>query len=173
MLVDRLAARLGVAFSRFQSKALVTKADYLGRKLLLVKPQTFMNQSGLAVSGLTRFYKISLVHLLVVYDDVDLPLGSLRLRPAGGAGGHKGMISIIEQFGMQDFPRFRIGISRPPGRMEAADYVLEDFLKEEREYLPEILEQAVEAALSFVINGLEASMNKYNTQPIGEKDIDG
>lgn len=162
LVVDRLAARLGVTFSRLESKALVTKADYEGERLILAKPQTFMNLSGQAISGLLRFYKIPAKNLLIVYDDVDLPLGTLRLRPAGSAGGQKGMLSIIERLATQDFPRLRIGIDRPPDRMDAASYVLQDFSRAEAEVLPEILDRAVAAILTFVSNGLDAAMNQYN-----------
>lgn len=162
MVVDRLAARLGLAFSRLESKALVTRGEHRGKKVILAKPQTFMNLSGQAVSGLMRFYKVPLEHLLVVYDDVDLPLGTLRLRPSGGAGGQKGMLSVIERLGTQDFPRMRLGIDQPPGRMEAADYVLQEFSRAQAEHLPEILDRAAEAVLTFIEEGLEAAMNRYN-----------
>jgi peptidyl-tRNA hydrolase, PTH1 family len=123
MLVDHLAARLSVSFSRLESKALVTKAEYQGRRLVLAKPQTFMNLSGQAVGTLVRFYKVPLAQLMVCYDDVDLPLGQIRIRPDGGSAGQKGMGSIIERLGTQQFPRLRLGIGRPPGRMDAAAYV--------------------------------------------------
>lgn len=168
MLVDRLASRLGVSFSRLESKALVTKAEYKGQRLVLAKPQTFMNLSGQAVGALARFYKIPLENLLIAYDDVDLPLGTLRLRPGGGSAGQKGIASIIERLGTQDFPRLRIGIGRPPGRMEAADYVLQDFSRTESEVLPEILDRAVDAVQVFLTQGLDEAMNQYNGQVVGE-----
>jgi len=168
MLLDRLAEHLGVSFSRVESRSLVTKAEFLGSKLILVKPQTYMNLSGQAVSSLLRFYKVPLERLLVVYDDVDLPLGTLRLRPDGGSAGHKGMQSIIEKLGAQEFPRLRIGVSRPPGRMEAADYVLQDFSKAESELLQEVLRRGTEAVLAFVGEGIVAAMNQFNPQGSGE-----
>jgi PTH1 family peptidyl-tRNA hydrolase len=162
LALDRLAARLGLSFSRLESKALVTKGEHEGRRLLLAKPQTYMNLSGQAVGALLRYYKVPLENLLVVYDDVDLPLGTLRLRPGGGSGGQKGMASIIERLGSQDFPRLRVGVGRPPGRMNAADYVLEDFTRQEAAILPEILDRAAEAALVFVEDSLDAAMNRFN-----------
>jgi PTH1 family peptidyl-tRNA hydrolase len=162
MVLDKLAERLGVSFSRVESQALVTKADFEGNRLILVKPQTFMNLSGQAVVSLARFYKIPEYNLMVVFDDVDLPFGMLRLRPGGGSGGQKGMASIIERLGTQDFPRLRIGIDRPPGRMDAADYVLQDFSRSQAEFLPPLFDRAVEAILLFVDQGLEAAMNKFN-----------
>ena len=115
MALDRLAQDLQVNFSRLESKALVAKCEYQGERLVLAKPQTFMNLSGQAVGALARFYKVPLEHIMIVYDDVDLPLGALRLRPTGGSAGQKGMASIIERLGSQDFPRLRIGIGRPTG----------------------------------------------------------
>ncbi len=162
MLLDRLAARLQVKFARLESKALVTKADYQGRRLVLAKPQTFMNLSGQAVASLARYYKVPHPQLMIAYDDVDLPLGTLRIRPDGGSAGQKGMASIIERLGTQVFPRLRLGIGRPPGRMDAADYVLQDFSKGEEELLAATLDRAVDAVLVFVSEGLDAAMNQYN-----------
>lgn len=161
-LLNRLAERLGVSFSRLQSKALVTDSRYQGHKVILAKPQTFMNLSGQSAGPLVNFYKVPLENLLIVYDEVDLPFGTLRLRPFGGSGGHNGMKSLITRLGTEAFPRLRLGVGRPPGRMEAADYVLQDFSKQEQELLPEILEQAGEAALTFVAQGIEAAMTQYN-----------
>lgn len=163
LCVDRLAGRLEVSFSRLESKALVTKADYEGRRCILAKPQTYMNLSGQSISGLVRFYKIPLDNVLVAHDDVDLPLGALRLRPNGGSGGQKGVASIIERLGTKDFPRLRIGIGRPPGRMDTSAYVLQNFTPSDGELLDITLEKAVDAALDFVTNGLEAAMNKHNS----------
>jgi PTH1 family peptidyl-tRNA hydrolase len=162
MLVDRLAGRLGVTFSRLESKALVCKAEYQGRRVALAKPQTFMNLSGQAVGSLVKFYKIPLENLLVAYDDVDLPLGAIRIRPGGGSAGQKGMASIIERMGTDEFPRLRLGIDRPPGRMDAAAYVLRDFSKFDLESLELTLDRAVDAALKFIVEGLDAAMNTYN-----------
>ncbi len=162
MAVDRLAARLGVTFSRLESKALATKADYQGKRIVLAKPQTFMNLSGGPVSSLARYYKVTHEHLLVTYDEVDLPLGTLRLRPGGGSAGHKGISSIIEKLGSQEFPRLRVGVSRPPGRMDAASYVLQDFSAAEKELLNIALDAAVEAMLLFISEGINAAMNQYN-----------
>lgn len=163
MLVDRLAERLDLAFSRVESKALVAKGHYEGREVLLAKPQTYMNLSGQAISALIRSYQPPLSNVLIAYDDVDLPFGSLRLRPSGGSGGHKGMSSILERLGTEDIPRLRIGIGRPPGHMEAADYVLQDFSRGEAQDLALILERASEAVLTFITDGLIAAMNQFNS----------
>ena len=129
---------------------------------MLVKPQTYMNLSGQAVQTLARFYRIPLERLLVAHDDLDLPLGTLRMRPGGGPGGQKGVASTIERLGSTGFARLRIGIGRPPGRMDPADYVLQDFGRKELPDLLEILDRATEAALAFVVNGIEAAMNAFN-----------
>jgi PTH1 family peptidyl-tRNA hydrolase len=147
---------------RLQSKALLSTARHGGEPILLVKPQTYMNLSGLAVQSLARFYKVSLDLLLVAHDDLDLPFGTIRLRPGGGPGGQKGVASTIQRLGSEDFARLRIGIGRPPGRMDPANYVLQDFGGEEIPLLAEILERSVDAALCFVSEGIQAAMNGFN-----------
>lgn len=170
MLLDRLAARLGVQFTRMEMKALVTKASYKDERLILVKPHTFMNLSGQAVGGLLKYYQAPISRLIVAHDDVDLPFGTLRLRPGGGSGGQRGIASIIERLGQQDFPRLRIGIGRPPGRMDAADYVLQDFSADEKQRIQMTLDDAVEALLLFVSDGLNSAMNRFNPQ-VKENDL--
>ena len=164
MLVSHLAEQLGVTFTRVQSRALVTKADHLGRRVILAKPQTYMNLSGQAVGSLVNFYKIDLQHLMIVYDDVDLPFGRIRIRPSGGSAGQKGMQSIINQLGTQDFPRMRLGIGRPPGSKGAASYVLRDFSGEDADFLPAVLDRGVEAVLTYIDEDLTAAMNRYNSK---------
>ncbi len=168
MVIDCLAAHLGVTFSRLESRALVTKGLHQGNRLILAKPQTFMNELGSAVGSLARFYKVEMDNILVTYDDVDLPFGVLRLRPGGGSAGQKGMGSIIERLGGDRFPRLRVGIGRPPGRMEAAAYVLQDFGRDESAELPAVLDQAVEAILVYVSQGLNQAMNQYNGPVVRE-----
>ena len=162
MLVSRLAERLGEKFNRMEGRAMLAKALYQEKRLILVKPQTYMNTSGNPVRSLLRYYKIPTEHLLVVYDDVDLPLETLRLRTEGGSGGQKGMQSIITQLGTEAFSRLRVGIGRPPGRMEAADYVLQDFTKSEQALLDPTLDRAVDAVLTFVTLGIDQAMNQFN-----------
>jgi PTH1 family peptidyl-tRNA hydrolase len=162
MVVDRLVQRLGLSFTRVQLRALVTDGRYAGQRLLLAKPQTYMNDSGQAVGALARFYKVPLNCLIVVYDDVDLPFGTLRIRPGGGSAGQKGVASIIAALGTEDFPRMRMGVGRPPGGRVAAAYVLQEFSRAEAELLPEILERAADALLDFVTHGLERAMNRFN-----------
>ncbi len=162
MVLDRLAERLGVHFEKEQQKALITTALHEGRKLLLVKPVTYMNESGKAVVPLLHYYKIPQEKLLVIHDDMDLPFGTLRIRPNGSNGGQKGMGSIITQLGNQNFCRIRCGIGHPPGQMEVVDFVLNKFGKEDEELLPSILDKAASCALDFVTQGTTYCMNHYN-----------
>ncbi len=162
MLIDRLAIRLNARMSRLQSKALIASARHDDAKIILAKPQTFMNLSGQAVQGLAHFYKVPLEKLMLVHDDLDLPFGTIRLRPGGGAGGQKGVKSTIQRLGTNDFPRLRLGIGRPPGRMDAAAYVLQDFAKGDEQILSETLDRAADAVFAFVEEGMDTAMNKYN-----------
>ena len=162
MLLDRLTVKLNARFTRLQSRALVASAHFQERKIILAKPQTFMNLSGQSVQGLMHFYKLPLENLLIAHDDLDLPVGTIRLRPDGGSAGQKGMMSTIERLGTDEIPRLRLGIGRPPGQMQAPDYVLQDFSKADLTIISETLNRAVETALAWVTDGLEAAMNKYN-----------
>ncbi|MEJ5225799.1 MAG: aminoacyl-tRNA hydrolase [Anaerolineales bacterium] len=162
MLIDRLTVRLNARGMKVMSKAIVIDARYEGRKIILAKPQTFMNLSGQSVQGLVRFYKIPLENLMLAHDDLDLPFGTVRLRPGGGAGGQKGVAHTIQQLGTPEFARLRLGIGRPPGRMDAAAYVLQDFPPGDLLALSRILDHAADAALTWVTEGLNAAMNKFN-----------
>lgn len=162
MLIDRLIVRLNAQGMRVQSKAIVTSAAYEGRKVILAKPQTYMNLSGQSAQGLLNFYKIPMENMLIAHDDLDIPFGTIRIRPKGGPGGQGGMASTIEQLGTKDFPRLRIGIGRPPGRMDPAAFVLQNFSREEMKVLSEVIDRAADAALTFVVDGLNKAMNKYN-----------
>lgn len=169
MVIDALADDAGIPIRRVEFRALVGKGVLEREPVLLAKPQTFMNDSGQAVAPLVRFYKIPNEKLLVVHDDLDLPFGTLRLRPQGGAGGQRGMGSIIAKLDTQDFARLRVGIGRPPGRMAPRDYVLHDFDPKEEEILPEVLRNAVDAIHRFVADGIEKAMNDFNGQVIDEE----
>ena len=162
MLVDHLANHLGLSFTRAQNKAAITDGRYNGHKLILIKPQTYMNESGRSVGPIAKYYKIPNKHILVAFDDMDLPLGTIRIRPKGSAGGQKGMVSIIQHLNGQNFPRIRLGLGRPPGRMDPAAYLLQDFRKGDLELVDIMLHIGKDAILEFVTNGLDAAMNKYN-----------
>jgi PTH1 family peptidyl-tRNA hydrolase len=163
MVLDRLVARQQwPGFTRRQGKALVTTGPLAGTPIVLAKPQTFMNLSGQAVASLVRFYGLALEQLLVILDDIDLPLGTLRMRPEGGSGGQGGLKSIITSLGSETFPRLRVGIGRPPGTRAAAGYVLRDFQPDERELMDLALDRAVDAAECFIREGLLTAMNRFN-----------
>lgn len=161
MAVDRLAARHAIDLTRVQSKAIVGSGRIAERPVILAKPQTFMNLSGEAVGRLAGYYRVPPGNLLVIYDELDIPFGVLRLREKGGAGGHNGMRSVIAQLG-NDFARLRLGIGRPPGRMDPAAYVLQDFGRDELPVVSEMLDTAVAAIESFVRDGIELTMSRYN-----------
>ncbi len=165
MAVDRLAAAGGARFTRRQAKAQVTDIRLAGRRAILAKPLTFMNLVGQSVARLAAFYQVEAAGLLVICDDLDLPTGALRLRPFGGSAGHKGLRSIFDQLGTQDFPRLRIGIGRPPGRMDPAAFVLQPFTADEWESMEMTLERAVAAVEAWAVEGIEAAMTRYNGAP--------
>jgi PTH1 family peptidyl-tRNA hydrolase len=167
--LNRLARRHGIAFSSRGRLAAVGEGELVGRPVILAKPRTFVNLSGRAVSHLLRRYRLSPQQLLVVCDDLDLPLGRVRLRARGSHGGHKGMRSIIEATGSQDFPRIRIGIGRPQVAGEptwepehVVDYVLSPMTADERRILDDAVATAGEAILCLLSDGVEAAMNQYN-----------
>ncbi len=162
MLLDRLAEDFQVAYSRRKSNAAFAECLVNDKKVYLAKPNTFMNDSGRSVAALARFFRIPETQLLVVHDELDLPTGNIRIRPAGGSGGHRGMQSIIHELGTREFPRVRIGIGRPPGRMDPADYVLQDFDSEELIELPLVLNRAAECIRIFIHEGIQAAMNGCN-----------
>ncbi len=162
MAVDYLMDELKFSGKKVKNKAIIIDGQYAGLRLYLVKPQTFMNLSGDPVNALLRFFKIPVADLIVLHDDIDLPFGTIRLRPGGGAGGQKGVASIIQKLGTQNFARIRIGVGRPPGRMDAADYVLKDFSKLEKDELPFVMDIIGKAFKDLISNGIESAMNAYN-----------
>ena len=145
-----------------QANALVATGSHAGNRVILAKPQTFMNLSGQAVSALVRFYKLPLTDLMVAHDHLDLPFGAIRIRPDGGAGGQRGMDSIIERLGTQEFPRIRLGIGRPPGQMDPAAYVLQEFSNSDRIFLSQTLDKAADALFLWMEEGLDAAMTRFN-----------
>jgi PTH1 family peptidyl-tRNA hydrolase len=168
--LDRLAEAYPMAFDTKRDKAEVALGRVAGRRVVLAKPQTFMNESGVAVGALARFYKVEPPQILVIYDDLDLPHGTLRLRPHGSAGGHRGMLSIMQHLGTRDFPRLRVGIGRPPGRMPPKAYVLQDFGADEWTEMQEVYARAVAAIESFIVAGVKEAMNRFNARPAGERE---
>jgi PTH1 family peptidyl-tRNA hydrolase len=161
MVVDRLAELHGISLGRVQSRALVGNGRIANQSVILAKPQTMMNLSGDAVGPIASYYNIPPANVLVIYDELDLPFGVIRLREKGGAGGHNGMKSIINHLG-NDFPRLRLGIGRPPGRMPPAAYVLQDFGKEDVSTVSELMDTAVKAVETYLTEGINLAMTKHN-----------
>ena len=163
MAGDALAKKLGVSINRLRFKALTAAAEINGEKVLLMKPQTFMNLSGEAVGQAARFYKIPPERVLVVSDEISLPLGKLRVRPKGSAGGHNGLKSIIASLGSDAFPRIRIGVGAPPHPdYDMADWVLSVFRNQDLEDMLAASERAAEAVTTYISNGPERAMNRFN-----------
>jgi PTH1 family peptidyl-tRNA hydrolase len=159
-VLDALAARHGLEWQSAPAQALIAKWRTAGA--LLVKPLTFMNLSGHAVGELQRYFKIELPDLLVIVDEAQLPLGRLRTRPQGSAGGHNGLKSLVEQLGTTEFARLRIGVGRGDGRRDLADHVLDTFDADERAEVSEIVGRAADAVEVFVNEGIDPMMNRFN-----------
>lgn len=161
-VIDHLAARHRLAFSRIQNHAFVSSGSVAGRSVVMAKPQLYMNRSGGPLKALVKFYKVPLDKLLVVVDDIDLPLGTLRLRPEGSSGGQNGMRDIIEHLGTQEFARLRIGIGRPPGKRNAAGHVLQDFDRDEQDIIDQAYERASDAIETWLQEGITLAMSRHN-----------
>jgi PTH1 family peptidyl-tRNA hydrolase len=170
MVADLLAGRTGVRLRR-HSRAVAEVGE--GRfglgvdapRLVLVKPQTYMNLSGGPVSGLAAFYKIPPSRIVVAYDELDLPYGTVRAKANGGEGGHNGVRSISQSLSSRDYLRVRFGIGRPPGRQDPADYVLSDFTAAERKDLDYLVDRAADMVESIIVHGLEHTQNAYHATP--------
>lgn len=170
MVVDRLADDLGIRVTRSQFDALTGDGSISGRRIMLAKPQTYMNLSGRAVSGLLNFYKLEMDSLIVVHDDLDLPFETVRIKKGGGHGGNKGVMSIINQLGSPDFVRVRMGIGKPARKEMTDDHVLGRFSPEEVKVLPDILVRAADAVEAILKAGLAAAMNEFNQRPAANGD---
>ncbi|WCJ21989.1 Peptidyl-tRNA hydrolase family protein [Euphorbia peplus] len=163
-MVDAIAEAEGISMTSVSFKALFGKGLIGNVPVILAKPQTFMNASGESVGAIVSYYKIPLKQVLVIYDDLDLPFAKLRLLPKGGHGGHNGMRSVIDRLkGSRDFPRLRIGIGRPPGKMDSANFVLRPFNKHEREELDFTFDRGVEAIRILLVDGFNKSATFVNT----------
>jgi len=162
-VTDLLAQQLKTKIDRLKFKALTRQVNIGGKKVLLVQPQTYMNVSGAAVSALATFYKIKPERILVIFDDISLPPGRLRIRADGSAGGHNGIKSIIQELGSQEFPRVKIGVgAKPHPEQDLADWVLSTFSSQEEKALSVSLKNAAEAALCIIENGVPEASNRYN-----------
>lgn len=162
MVLDTLANQLDIKMKRVKSKAIIGTGKFENKSIILAKPQTYMNASGESISPLLRYFKVPIQNLIIIHDDLDISFGTIRIRPSGGTGGQKGMKSIVSKLGSQEIARIRIGIGRPPGRMDPADYVLHNFNSDQIGLRDEILEKASQAVITFINEGLEQAMNAHN-----------
>jgi len=162
MVLDLLARRLGGSFKAHRGRAEVLEARLAGRPVVLAKPRTYMNLSGGPVQAVSAFYKVPPDRLVVVHDELDLPYGVLRLKFGGGDGGHNGLKSVSGVLGTRDYYRVRLGIGRPPGRQDPAEFVLRDFGTTERKELALHLERAADAVEDLLAHGLESTQNTYH-----------
>jgi PTH1 family peptidyl-tRNA hydrolase len=167
--VSYFARRQGISLNRRRSKSRLGEGRVDGTKVILARPGTFMNLSGNAVSALLHYYRLPTTDLLVIYDDLALPLGKIRIRERGSSGGHKGMKSIISCLGSQDFPRIRVGISpqitgesNVSKELDAIQYVLSDFTAEEKSTITEAYSQVADAVYCIITEGIAAAMNRFN-----------
>lgn len=166
MAVDRLAQEHHAQTGRFKHKAMTGDFRLGEHKIILAKPQTYMNDSGNAVGPLTKFYKVDPENVIVIYDELDLPFGTMRIREKGSAGGHNGMKSIIKHIG-PDFPRVRLGIGRPQGKMPVKAYVLQDFGKKDQGVLDLMLDRTVSAVETVIQSGTNLAMSRHNGSVVG------
>ena len=164
LVVDALAQRAGVEINRERFEALLGRGEISDVPVILAKPLTFMNLSGRAVAQIVRYFGIGAADILIVHDDMDFPVGDVRIKAGGGAGGHKGLLSIIDQLGEADFARVRVGIGRPPARETAERYVLERFSAEETQAFDCAVERAGGAVIAVVSSGVHAAMNRFNAK---------
>ncbi len=163
LALERLEKQLNAPAEKLRHKALCTQVTYAGQKLLLVKPQTFMNASGLAVRQAADFYKIPPERIIVIFDDISLAVGRLRVRPSGSAGGHNGIKSIISSIGSDQFPRVKVGVgAKPHPDYDLADWVLSVIPKQEQPAFQSALDHAADAALYLVEHGVEKAEAKFN-----------
>ena len=164
-IIDNLAREIGIEFKRVKSyDSLISRGKLMNHNLILVKPQTYMNLSGKSVSKIISYYRISFLELLIVYDDLNLELGQIRIKGRGSAGGHKGVESIIQYLNSEDIPRLRIGIGKPAinSNFDYASYVLSNFNNNEKDKISEVIQLSTEAIKTVIEDGLEKAMRRYN-----------
>ncbi len=167
MVLDALARRGGLGFKSHKAGASIAEGRLQpgGPKLVLASPSSYMNLSGGAVAQLAKFFKVEPARVVVVHDDLDLDFDRLQVKVGGGHGGHNGLRDIIARLGTPDFVRVRVGIGRPPGRQDPADFVLKDFSTEERKALPVLIEEAADAVEAIAADGVLAAQNRFNQRP--------
>lgn len=161
-VIQTVANSLGNGREGTECNAIVSKVEKDDTKIILAQPLTFVNASGRSVQDLASKYELFTQDIIVIHDDLDLPLGDVRVKANGGSGGHNGVESIIYQIGSEDFNRVRIGIGRPPGRKDPAGFVLSDFTEKEEQEISVAVEEAADAVLEIIEKGLSSAMNRYN-----------
>jgi len=161
-IVDEFSGNIEKISCYRKFNSLIIESSYNNQKLILLKPQTFMNASGTAAALCYRFFENQISSMLVIHDDIDIGFGEIKLKRGGSTGGHKGLESIAENLGNYDFDRLRFGIGRPPGRKDPVDYVLEEFEKKEKEEVEIGVQRSVDILKDYLANGVEFAMNKYN-----------
>ena len=166
MVLDRLVEKHHLKFDKMMNRGLVALGEIAHVKVALVKPQTFMNDSGMCVSPLLKFYKSTPDDLLVIYDELDLPAAQVKLRKQGGPAGHNGMRSLIQHLGTQEFARLRMGIGRPPGRMAPKDFVLQDFSKAELIEIDSAIDLAIKGIEHWLTESTDNAMNRVNAPAV-------
>jgi peptidyl-tRNA hydrolase, PTH1 family len=162
LVADELAERMGGRFKRDRSRAQIATGRLAGTPVILAKPMSYMNVSGRPVGTLRAFYKVPGDRIVLIHDELDLPFADIRLKFGGGDNGHNGLRSVTNALGSRDYYRIRIGIGRPPGRMDPADFVLRDFVAAERDAVPELVGRAADAAEALIGRGLAAAHNKFH-----------
>jgi PTH1 family peptidyl-tRNA hydrolase len=167
LVVDRLAARYGIRLTRKECQALVGQGTIRSKTVLLVKPQTYMNLSGVAIKPLMEKNEIPLADFVLVYDDLDLPWSSLRVRPHGSPGGHNGIKDVVAKLGTQEFPRVRLGVHPGHPLPSGKDYLLSRFNRQQTETLDAFVDLAADATESIIAEGVESSMAKFNRRAQG------
>lgn len=172
IVVDEIAKRLGISLKKKGFKSLLAEAFLEEKKLILLKPQTYMNLSGDAVSDVMEFFKIPSKDVIVVHDEIDLPLGSIRIKTGGGSAGHKGVQSIINCLGHSGFARVRVGIGKPIQKSEIVGHVLSGFEKDGKKIMEDVVVRAADAVLEIILLGLHSAMNKFNRKDTGCKTQD-
>ena len=160
--LNRIEATYSIAINKKKQHFESGQGNIRNKEIILARSRTFMNESGRVIKSLSTMYKVSPANFLVLYDDMDLPVGSIRLRARGGAGGHNGMKSIVESLGTTEFPRLRIGIGRPDSAEQNISHVLSEVGPDEREKIEKVLGSATEAVETFLVEGIDASMDRFN-----------
>lgn len=162
LAIDYISQKHNIEIKKLKHKAMIGEGIISGKKVVLAKPQTFMNLSGESIRELVSWYKVEQKNIIVIYDDVSMPVGSLRIREKGSAGGHNGIKSIILNLNSDEFPRFKLGINEKPSEYNLADYVLGKFTSTEQKVMFDTFEKANLAVEEFITNGIQSAMNKYN-----------